>query len=110
VCERKCKEYQGRAFVVSTDSQPDAKPNMRQLLYLTFIHYSQEVYELNSLQAGHIFLPDHTSYLKNYETDLNPVLPLAVYITSHRTSFIYHPSNKRKSFYSKETIQCAKNV
>lgn len=58
VCERKCKEYQGRAFVVSTDSRPEAKPNMRQLLYLTFIRYSQEVHELNPLwQATYFYLP-----------------------------------------------------
>jgi hypothetical protein len=110
VCERKCKEYQGRAVVVSTDSRPEAKPNIRQLLYLIFIRYSQEVHELNPLQAGHIFLPAHKSYFKNYETDLNSVLLLAVYIKSHRESFIYHPSNKRKRFYSNEIIQCTKNT
>lgn len=112
VCERKWKEYvyQGRADVVSTDSRPEAKPNIRQLLYLTFIRYSQEVHELNPLQAGHIFLPSHKSYLKNYGTDLNSVLPLVVYIQSRRESFIYHPSNKRKSFYSNETIHCTENI
>jgi hypothetical protein len=109
VCERKCKEYQGHA-VVSTDSRPEAKPNIRLLLYLISICYSQEVHELNPLQAGHIFLSAHKSYLKNYGTDLNSVLPLAVYIKSRLARFVYHPSNKRKRFYSNEINQCTKNI
>lgn len=86
------------------------KPIYIQLLYLTSIRYSQEDHELKALQAGHIFLPAHKFYLKNYETNLNSVLPLAVYIKSRRVSFIYHPSNKRKNFYSNETIQCTENI
>lgn len=77
MCERKCKEYQGRAVFVSTDSRHEAKPNKRQLLHLTFIRYSQEVYELNPL---------YKSYLRNFETDLNSVLPLALYIKNRRLS------------------------
>ena len=77
---------------MSTDSRHEAKPTIRQLLHLTFIRYSQEDHELNPLQAGHIFLPAPKSYLKHFETDLNSVPPLPVYIKSRRASFVYHPS------------------